>query len=216
MLRIDLTGLQQGQTVLCIGAHCDDIEIGCGATLLRLLREYPGTRVIWAVFSGAAEREQESRRAAAELLSGARAVDLHYLGFGESYFPRDYERIKDSFESIKSREQPALVFTHRLEDRHQDHRMLAELTWNSFRQHQILEYEIPKYEGDLGHPNFFVAISTADMDRKADILMRCFASQTSRSWFTAETFRALARIRGIECAAPTGLAEAFHVRKMRL
>jgi LmbE family N-acetylglucosaminyl deacetylase len=215
-LQVTLDCLRDNSTILCIGAHCDDIEIGCGATLLRLVREFPDSRIVWAVFSGAAERELESRRAAAELLHGAASVEFHYFGFGESYFPRDYERIKDALEQLKVRTQPGLVLTHRLEDRHQDHRLLAELTWNSFRSHLILEYEIAKYEGDLGHPNFFVATSAADLDRKVDILMRCFGSQTRRSWFTPDTFRALARIRGIECVASEGFAEAFHVRKMRV
>jgi LmbE family N-acetylglucosaminyl deacetylase len=212
--RLSLDEPGKSPTVLCIGAHCDDIEIGCGATLLRLVREYPGVKFVWAVFAGSAERERESRQAAAELLRGAAGVELRYLGFGESYFPSHYDRIKDGFETLKSQVTPDLIFTHRLEDRHQDHRILAELSWNTFRSHLILEYEIPKYEGDLGHPNFFVQSSAADMDRKIDILMRCFASQTQRSWFTPDTFRALARIRGIECVAPGGFAEAFHARKL--
>jgi LmbE family N-acetylglucosaminyl deacetylase len=214
LLQVGLDSLRQSPTVLCVGAHCDDIEIGCGATLVRLVREFPDLHIVWAVFAGSLERESESRRAAAELLQGAASVELRYLGFRESYFPREYEGIKDAFETLKKQVQPGLILTHRLEDRHQDHRSLSELTWNTFRSHLVLEYEIAKYEGDLGHPNFYVSASCADLDRKVDVLMRCFSSQAHRAWFTPDTFRALARIRGIESAAPDGFAEAFHARKM--
>jgi LmbE family N-acetylglucosaminyl deacetylase len=215
LLQIGLESLRNKPLVLCLGAHCDDIEIGCGATLLRLARENPQLQVCWAIFAGSDERRTESRNAAAQFLGGFRNADVRFLDFGESYFPRDYAGIKDAFEKLKSEFDPGLVFTHRLEDRHQDHRVLAELTWNSFRSHLVLEYEIPKYEGDLGHPNFFVAANAGDVQRKIDILMGAFPTQTRRAWFTPDTFRALARIRGIECAAPDGFAEAFHVRKMR-
>jgi LmbE family N-acetylglucosaminyl deacetylase len=214
LLPLAFSGLGGGATVLCIGAHCDDIEIGCGATLVRLCREYPQLRVIWAVFSGAAQREAESRAAAFALLGQGGNVELRYLGHRESYFPSQQERIKDGFEALKASVMPDLVLTHRLEDRHQDHRVLAELTWNTYRSHLILEYEIPKYEGDLGQPNFYVPLLAADLDRKVETLMRCFPSQHARGWFTEETFRALARIRGIECVSPSGFAEAFHARKI--
>jgi LmbE family N-acetylglucosaminyl deacetylase len=215
LLQPSLTGLADSSTILCIGAHCDDIEIGCGATLLRLRREFPKLRFVWAVFAGAKDRELESRRAAAELLQGAAAVDLNYFDCGESYFPSQYERLKDIFEKLKGAVQPDLILTHFLADRHQDHRILSELTWNTFRSHLVLEYEIPKFEGDLGHPNFYVDISPADLDAKIAILMRCFPSQQRRSWFSSDTFRGLARIRGIECNAVGGFAEGFHARKMR-
>jgi LmbE family N-acetylglucosaminyl deacetylase len=203
-------------TVLCIGAHCDDIEIGCGGTLGRWVREQPRAHFIWAVFAGEADRMPESRHAAARILEGAAAVELRFLDFRGSYFPIDRERIKNAFETLKALPRPDLILTHRLEDRHQDHALLAELTWNTFRSHTILEYEIPKYEGDLGHPNLFVPLGAADIERKCSILMECFPSQHSRSWFTPDTFRALARLRGIECAAPGGFAEAFHARKLRI
>jgi LmbE family N-acetylglucosaminyl deacetylase len=201
-------------TVLCIGAHCDDIEIGCGGTLRRWVREQPRAHFVWAVFAGEAMREAESRRAAAQILHGAASFELRFHDFRGSYFPTERERIKDAFEALKSGPRPDLVLTHCLDDRHQDHALLAELTWNTFRSHLILEYEIPKYEGDLGHPNFFVPLSLQDIDHKAQTLMDCFPSQRSRSWFTPETFRALARLRGIECAAAEGYAEAFHARKL--
>ncbi len=215
MLNLSLNGLGSAATILCIGAHCDDIEIGCGATLVRLAREHPGLRFVWAVFAGDEQRERESRAAAAELL-GRERVEFRHLGFRESYFPSEHDRIKDAFEALKAAIKPDLILSHRLEDRHQDHEVLAKLTWNTFRSHLILEYEIPKYEGDLGQPNLFVPVSEADLERKVDILMRCFGSQHGRSWFTPATFRALGRIRGIECASGSGYAEAFHARKICL
>lgn len=213
MLPLSLSTLRDAATVLCIGAHCDDVEIGCGATLVRLRREYPNLRFIWAIFARENHRDDETRRAAAALLGPQEGYELRFHDFRGSYFPTQLEPIKDAFEVLKT-VKPDLVLTHRLEDRHQDHRVLAELSWNTFRAHTVLEYEIPKYEGDLGQPNFFVPISAADLDRKVETLMSCFPSQLPRSWFTAETFRALARIRGIECASPSGYAEAFHARKI--
>jgi LmbE family N-acetylglucosaminyl deacetylase len=201
-------------TVLCIGAHCDDIEIGCGGALQRWVREQPQAHFVWAVFAGEPLREPESRRAAARILGGAASVDLRFFDFRGSYFPSERERIKNAFETLKSLPRPDVILTHCLDDRHQDHALLAELTWNTFRSHPILEYEIPKYEGDLGRPNFFVPLTAQDVDRKTQMLMECFPSQRVRSWFTPDTFRALARLRGIECAAPEGYAEGFHARKM--
>jgi LmbE family N-acetylglucosaminyl deacetylase len=203
-------------TVLCIGAHCDDIEIGCGGTLRRWVREHPRAHFIWAVLAGEPSRVPESRQAAARILAGAGSVDLHFFEFRGSYFPIEREAIKNAFERLKALPRPDLVLTHRLEDRHQDHALLAELTWNTFRSHTILEYEIPKYEGDLGAPNLFVPLTSQDIDFKCEMLMDSFPSQRSRSWFTPDTFRALARLRGIECAAAGGFAEAFHARKLRL
>lgn len=213
MLQLSLSGLGRRATALCIGAHCDDIEIGCGATLVRLAREHPGLHFVWAVFAGDPVRERESRAAAAALL-GPDRVDFRHLGFRESYFPGQHDGIKDAFEALKASVTPDLVLTHRLEDRHQDHGALAQLTWNTFRAHLVLEYEIPKYEGDLGQPNLFVPVSSEDLEKKVEVLMRCFPSQQGRSWFTPETFRALCRIRGIECASASGYAEAFHARKL--
>jgi LmbE family N-acetylglucosaminyl deacetylase len=201
--------------VLCLGAHCDDIEIGCGATLVRWAREYPGARFTWAIFAGDARRAPESRAAAQRLL-GATGCELRFFDFRDSYFPADVARVKDAVESLKSTCTPDLILTHHLSDRHQDHRLIAELTWNAFRSHLILEYEIPKYEGDLGQPNVFVPHEAADLDEKVRCLLECFPSQQGRSWFTADTFRAVARLRGIECGATSGFAEAFHARKLCL
>lgn len=212
MLPLALSAFGNASTVLCIGAHCDDVEIGCGATLVRLAREHPQLSFVWGIFAGSPARELESRAAAAALVPAER-LDLRFFRFRESYFPSQHDQIKDAFETLKL-VNPQLILTHRLEDRHQDHRVLAELTWNTFRSHLILEYEIPKYDADLGQPNFFVPLSLADLDYKVATLHQSFPSQHARAWFTPETFRALARIRGIECAAPGGYAEAFHARKI--
>jgi LmbE family N-acetylglucosaminyl deacetylase len=215
MLSLSLNSLAAGANILCIGAHCDDVEIGCGATLLRMARDYPDATIRWAIFSGNEARTRESLQAAASLLGDTR-VSVQFFGFRESHFPERYAELKASMETVRAAGNADLVFTHRLEDRHQDHRTLAELTWNAFRNHLIMEYEIPKYEGDLGHPNVFFPASEADLDKKVAVLMSAFPSQAGRSWFTPDTFRAMARIRGVECASPTGFAEAFHMRKCRL
>jgi LmbE family N-acetylglucosaminyl deacetylase len=209
-------GLLEPPTVLCLGAHCDDIEIGCGATLIRWAQEYPGIRIVWGIFSGETGREAESRAAASLLTQGAAPCELHFHDFRDRFFPSQSESIKSAFDALRGKVRPDVVFTHFLEDRHQDHRVIAELTWNTFRSHTILEYEIPKYEGDLGHPNVFVPHTAADLDRKVSCLLESFPSQRARAWFTADTFRALARLRGIESGAPSGFAEAFHGRKLCL
>lgn len=205
-------GFADRHPILCIGAHCDDIEIGCAGTLVRLMRDHAEAKVVWAVFSNDPTRESESRSAAAALL--APSPELIFFNFRQSFFPCSLDPIKRTFEDLKARLDPCMIFTHSLQDRHQDHAVLAELSWNTFRSHLILEYEIPKYEGDLGHPNLFVPLSVEDMNRKTHVLMECFPSQRTRGWFTEDTFRALARIRGIECSSPTGFAEAFHARKV--
>lgn len=199
-------------TILLLGAHCDDIEIGCGATVMRLVVRYPGARFVWVTFSADDEREAESRSAAAQMLRGASATELVFERFRGSYLPHSGPELKDRFEALK-RFEPDLVLTHYRADLHQDHRVINELTWNTFRNHVVLEYEIPKFDGDLAVPNVFVPITRADMQRKCEILMSCFPSQHGRSWFTPDTFQAIARLRGIECNAPEGYAEAFYGRK---
>jgi LmbE family N-acetylglucosaminyl deacetylase len=206
----------QRPVILCLGAHCDDIEIGCGATLVRWAREYPGARFVWVVFSSDEARSAETRAAAPRLLGADTHIELRFHEFRDTYVPAQAGQVKDAFNELKASVQPDLVLTHHLDDRHQDHRLVAELTWNAFRRHLVLEYEIPKYEGDLGQPNLFVPVAAEDLQRKVDVLIECYASQRSRDWFTADTFRALARLRGIECAAPAGFAEAFHGRKLSL
>jgi LmbE family N-acetylglucosaminyl deacetylase len=201
-------------TILCLGAHCDDLEIGAGGAILRLLAERPGSSVHWVVFASNAERAVEARAGAAEVLSGAARSQVQINSFRESFFPWVGSSIKEHFEQIKAAVSPDLVFTHRTADLHQDHRTVAELTWNTFRDHLIAEYEIPKYEGDLGQPNLFVPLTRAIAERKVALILRHFRSQASRRWFRAETFESLMRLRGIECNAPEGFAEAFHVRKL--
>jgi LmbE family N-acetylglucosaminyl deacetylase len=216
VLALNLAKRGHPPTILCIGAHCDDIEIGCGATLIRWAREYPGLRVIWCVFSGDTARREESRSAARRLIGLSPPCELQFFDFRDRFFPVQAESIKNAFDELGSRVQPDVIFTHNLADRHQDHELLGKLTWNTFRAHLILEYEIPKYEGDLGQPNVFVPHSAEDLDQKVGTLVECFVSQSSRTWFTADTFRALARLRGVESGAASGFAEAFHGRKLWL
>jgi LmbE family N-acetylglucosaminyl deacetylase len=203
-------------TVLCLGAHCDDIEIGCGGALAVLAERFPALKLRWAVFSGDDTRSGETRAAAARLLPASVDCSIEIMAFRQSYFPWEGAGIKDQFERLKAAHRPDLIFTHALADRHQDHRLLAELTWNSFRDHLVLEYEIPKFEGDLGHPNLYVPLTRMQVDLKVATLMACFPSQAQRAWFTADTFRALMRLRGLESNAPDGYAEAFHARKLTL
>jgi LmbE family N-acetylglucosaminyl deacetylase len=197
--------------ILCLGAHSDDIEIGCGGTLLHLLAGQRAS-VDWAVFSASGTRATEARRGAARFLRGAVRSRVVLHAYRDGFFPAEWERIKESFETLRSEVEPDMVFTHFRDDRHQDHRVLADLTWNTFRNHQILEYEIPKWDGDLGRPNIYVPLTTAEAKRKVRALMAVFASQRSKRWFTASTFEALLRLRGVECGAEW--AEAFHGRKV--
>jgi LmbE family N-acetylglucosaminyl deacetylase len=202
------------RSVLCLGAHCDDIEIGAGATLLRMVAEQPGLTIHWVVFSATALRAAEARASAADFLAGAGTVDLHIKTFTDGFFPSEWPAIKRYFEELKSRATPDLVLTHCLDDRHQDHRTVSELTFNTFRDHLVLEYEIPKYDGDLGHPNCFVPVNDEHRTFKVETILRRYASQRAKDWFTAETFNALMRLRGVECRSRTGYAEAFHARKI--
>ncbi|HZE11905.1 MAG TPA: PIG-L deacetylase family protein [Burkholderiales bacterium] len=199
-------------SILLLGAHCDDIEIGCGGTIMRLARQFASARFMWVTLSSDAQRAAETRAAAARLLEGTRNAVVRVEQFRGSYFPHDGAAIKDYFEGLKQLA-PDLVLTHCRHDLHQDHRITNELTWNTFRDHLILEYEIPKFDGDLGTPNVFIPLTRADMQRKCDILSECFPSQASRAWFTRDTFEAIARLRGVECNAPQGYAEAFYGRK---
>jgi LmbE family N-acetylglucosaminyl deacetylase len=202
--------------LLCLGAHADDIEIGSGGIVLRLLEERPDTIVRWVVFSGSGQRAIEARTAAAAFVNGNTGSRVEVLSFRDGYFPFQGAAIKDFFETLKRDFEPSLILTHRNDDAHQDHRLVSELTYQTFRDHLILEYEIPKYEGDLANPNVFVPLTRAQLARKIDIVTRCFASQRARGWFTEETFAGLARLRGVNCRAPDGVAEAFHVRKIVL
>ncbi len=202
-------------TVLCLGAHSDDIEIGAGATVLKLVREHPGLRVVWVVLSATGPRGAEARASAERFLDGAGAAEIVLMEFRDGHFPQDWAEIKAFLETLKP-VAPDLILTHHGADLHQDHRVIAELTWNTFRDHAILEYEIPKWDGGLGSPNVFVPALRADADAKIALLLECFASQRSKQWFEDLTFRGLMRLRGLECNAPERFAEAFYARKIRL
>jgi LmbE family N-acetylglucosaminyl deacetylase len=201
--------------VLLLGAHCDDIEIACAGTLLQLCARWPEARFVCITLTSEPERAAETRAAAARLLSGARDPLVRVEAFRGSYLPHEGAAVKEFFETLKTYA-PDVIFTHYRGDRHQDHRIINELTWNTFRNHLILEYEIPKFDGDLGVPNVFVPLTRAQLARKIEVLLECFPSQHSHRWFTRETFEALARLRGIECNAPEGYAEAFYGRKLPL
>lgn len=204
------------RSILCIGCHADDIEIGCGGTLLRLLREQPSVTVHWLVLGATGERAEEAKRSAEAFLSGIDASrrDVAVHGFRDTLFPADYEAIKAVVQQLSRTIRPDVVFTHRKEDAHQDHRVAAELTWNAFRDHLVLEYEIPKYDGDLGQPNVYVPLDEATARRKIALTVQAFPTQHDKPWFRAKTFEALMRVRAVECKAPAGFAEAFHCRKM--
>lgn len=203
--------------LLCLGAHSDDIEIGCGGTVLRLLAELPDVEVYWAVFSAGDERRRaEAEAGASVLLRGAGKVETRFHGFRDGYFPAEFAGVKQAVEELKGWARPDLVLTHNRHDRHQDHRTLAELTWNSFRNHLVLAYEIPKFDGDLGNPNLFVPLTGAQAQAKVDALMAGFESQRGKGWFTPDTFHGLLRLRGIQAASPTGLAEGFYAEKITL
>ncbi len=199
--------------LLGLGAHPDDLEIGCGGTVMHLIHSHPGLECRWVVWSGDPVRAAEARDAATRVLSGAGRADVGVESFRDGFFPDQWREIKAKFEGLKGEWQPDVILTHHRADRHQDHRVIAELSWNTWRDDLILEYEIPKYEGDLHTPNLYVPLQRALVDRKIEVLMSGFASQRAKPWFDAETFRALMRIRGVECASPTGYAEGFHAPK---
>ena len=202
--------------LLCLGAHSDDIEIGCGGTILRLIAEYPNVEITWMVFSALGERAVEAQHSADEFLKNVQHKQIRLNEFRDGYFPSNFEALKDVFEDLKDSVLPNVLFTHYRNDLHQDHRQINELTWNTWRDHFILEYEIPKYDGDLGSPNFFVTLDDDVRARKVELLMRYFQTQANKHWFSPETFGALMRLRGVECKAPGGYAEAFYGRKISI
>lgn len=213
MLGLDLAQPGRKLSVLAIGAHSDDIEIGAGGVILSWIDAGAEVEADWCVLSAAGERAQEARASANDFLKGAARSDLHFAEFRDGYFPAERAAVKDWIEGLKSLA-PDVILTHAGNDAHQDHRLLSELTWNAFRDHLILEYEIPKWDGDLGRPNLYVALSEPVMARKIFLLNEHFGSQRSKSWFDEETFRSLARLRGMECR--TRYAEAFYARKLLL
>jgi LmbE family N-acetylglucosaminyl deacetylase len=199
--------------ILCLGSHSDDIEIGCGGTILRLLSRNQGLDIVWVVFGSNNEREREARNSAALFLSQARSRDVIIKNFRDGFFPFEGAQIKSYFEELKATS-PDLIFTHNRRDAHQDHRLIADLTWNTFRNHLILEYEIPKYDGDMGQPNLFVPLDQEFYESKIRYIMEAFETQRGKPWFGKDTFLALMRLRGMECVAPSGYAEAFYCRKL--
>jgi LmbE family N-acetylglucosaminyl deacetylase len=215
MLQFRLDTDQRPLTILLVGAHCDDIEIGCGGAVRQLALRYPSAKFLWVTLSSDPQRAGETRAAAARLLAGVPDPIVRIEAFRGSYFPHCGPALKDYFETLKSFN-PDLILTHCRHDLHQDHRVANELTWNTFRDHAILEYETPKFDGDLGVPNVFFPLTRAEITRKCDILLECFPSQLHRPWFTRDTFEAIARLRGIECNAAEGYAEAFYGRKLRV
>ena len=204
------------QSVLCIGAHPDDIEIGCGGTLLSLLKNNPRLRLDWVVMGCNAERNVEANEAFQAWSDGRDNCHIHLFDFEDTLFPSHITDIRKELHKLSGTINPDLIFTHRREDLHQDHRTLAEVTWNAFRQHLILEYEIPKYEGDLGNPNVFMPLDREIAEQKVALLMTHFPSQQLKPWYRKETFEAIMRIRGLESKAESGFAEAFHGRKILL
>ena len=200
--------------LLCIGAHSDDLEIGCGGTVATWLGTWSSVEVTWVVLTAAGDREDEARRSARALLRRATAVRLEFGHFHDGFLPAQYADVKQHFEVLKQQVNPDVILTHCLADRHQDHKLAAELTWNTWRDHLIYEYEIPKYEGDLAQPNVYAPLTARVARRKTAHLEKYFSSQRSRAWFRVENFEALMRLRGLECRAPSGFAEAFHGRKL--
>jgi LmbE family N-acetylglucosaminyl deacetylase len=202
--------------ILCLGAHCDDIEIGCGGTVLKLLQARSDVRVDWIVFTSDDERASEACAGAAAILASVAESNVVLKEFRQRYLPFVGDEVKEYFDELGASIRPDLIFTHYREDLHQDHRLLAELTYNTWRDRLILEYEIPKWDGDLGRPNVYVQLEPEQVERKVETIWEAFGSQHDKHWFTKETFLALMRLRGVECKAPSGYAEAFHCRKLVL
>ena len=215
MLRFSLEHLVPPiRYVLCLGAHCDDLEIGCGGTVLKLAEGPSPPKFTWVVFSSDATREAEALLSAQTLLHHAASSRIIIKKFRDGFLPYDGGLVKEEFEELKGLVSPDLVLTHYRHDLHQDHRLISELTWNTFRDHLILEYEIPKYDGDLGTPNVFVPLTEPLCRKKIDTILTSFPSQAGKPWFTEELFRSLLRLRGMECNAASHYAEAFYCRKL--
>jgi LmbE family N-acetylglucosaminyl deacetylase len=200
--------------VLCLGAHADDLEIGCGGTVLRLAQAPTPPAFTWVVLSSDGVRAEEAVRSAQALLHGTPVPQIRIEHFRDGFLPYEAPHVKAIFEELKEVTYPDLILTHYRHDLHQDHRLISELTWNTFRDHWILEYEVPKYDGDLGAPNVFVPLDETVCRRKIGAILEGFPSQRHKRWFSEDVFRALLRLRGVECNAPSGQAEAFYGRKL--
>lgn len=216
MQALELGAFAHGGVVLCIGAHCDDIEIGCGGTLLRLLDANPALEVHYLVLCSDALRKREALDAARRLLGDAAEKRVRVHAFRDGFLPWSGGEVKECFEALKRSVTPDLILTHMRGDLHQDHRLASEVTWNTFRDHCILEYEIPKYDGDFGSPNVLIALDEETAERKIDAVMNHFPSQHERAWFDPDLFRAVLRLRGMEANAPERFAEGFYATKVVL
>jgi len=215
VLKTTFSDLPSPCRILALGCHSDDIEIGCGGTLLTLIESLPSVDVRWVVLSASGDRDAEARRSAESFLQGAASAEVDVHDFRDGFLPYVGGDVKGVFEELKAFA-PDLVFTHYSNDRHQDHRLAAELTWNTFRNHLVLEYEIPKYDGDFGSPNVFVGLTRPVAERKVELLLEHFETQRDRRWFTSDLFFAVMRIRGMESNSPSRLAEGFYGRKVVL
>ncbi|PYV39919.1 MAG: PIG-L domain-containing protein [Acidobacteria bacterium] len=213
MLNVSLAKKKQRLHVLCLGSHSDDIEIGCGGTVLKLAGKNENVEVWWVVFSATGKRKEEASKSARSFLKSARRKEIIIKTFRDSLFPTESAKIKEFFEELKQRFQPDLIFTHYRNDRHQDHRTISDLTWNTFRNHLILEYEVPKYDGDLGSPNVFVHLDERVNTLKIKYILDNFKTQRQKHWFTRDTFLSLMRLRGVE-SGESQYAEAFYCRKL--
>jgi len=203
--------------VLCFGAHCDDIEIGCGGTILTLLETCDNLEVTWVLFTSSEKRREEAERGASAFCEKAAKLNLKIFDFRDGFLPWSGAEVKDAMEQVKREiNAPDLVLTHYHKDMHQDHRFIAELTWNTFRNHLILEYEIPKWDGDLGTPNTYLPLSKNTGREKIRLLQEVYNSQQTKKWFTDDLFWSLMRLRGMECNAPDNIAEAFYGRKNKI
>jgi LmbE family N-acetylglucosaminyl deacetylase len=217
LIRLNLQANGTGPLhILCLGAHSDDIEIGCGGTVLRLAEQYPDCMFHWVVFSAIGIREAEAKHAATLFVRPEKLKDLLLKTFPDGFMPFVGAEVKLVFEELKKTSSPDIIFTHNRKDAHQDHRLIAELTWNTFRNHMVLEYEIPKYDGDMGQPNVFVPLERELCEKKVSHIMDAFHSQQTKPWFHPDTFHSLLRLRGMECNAPSGRAESFYCHKLVL
>ena len=216
MIALQLPRPDERLSVLCLGAHADDIEIGAGGTLLGWIASGVRLEVCWCVLSATGARAAEAKASAAAFLPGAATVRVEVAQFDDGLFPYQGDEIKAWLEDLRADIDPDVVLTHRRNDAHQDHREVSKVTWNLFRDHLILEYEIPKWDGDLGRPNLYMPLTARVLERKIELLHAHFGTQRSKQWFDDETFRGLARLRGMECRAPERYAEAFLARKARL
>jgi LmbE family N-acetylglucosaminyl deacetylase len=214
MIGLTLPAGREPRRILCIGAHCDDIEIGCAGALLQLQKAAGSLTIDWVVLTGEDARRTETAAAMQLLVEPPFRGELVFGGFPDSRLPSVYGGLKDFFSTLRARFKPDLIFCHQRNDAHQDHRLANEMTWGAFRDHLVLEYEIVKWDGDLGTPNSYVPLDKDSVDRKVAVLMQTYGSQRAKDWFAPETFLAIMRIRGVECRSPSGYAEAFAVRKL--